>query len=527
MSTFVDVELQSFGKVKISPVQSIYGLCGFDVIMKHRKNELCGNEGMSSKQAETVRGLVRKDFRKIAPNGFGDPYNAYPHGMTWFQDHLYVGTTRANLANRSKQVASKTPDRLGEIWPVRLPKSYFDNDLRAEIWRYYPPTDQWSRVFVSPLVRGVDGFDVPLSVGFRCMIPFQGLSDSVPALYVPTWGSHQTPTTYMLRSIDGVNFEIVSEPGQCIPEHKPRSLRGLVSFKGYLFTSPVVGQKRLDPNIAGFMVILVSSDPARGDWRLACEPHFGDPNNLSVFHMTTFNGYLYAGTLNVNEGFQIWKTDAEGEPPFKWKKVLSHGAYRGRLNQIAMTLRSFNDYLYVGSAIQNCSFDFDNNIGPSPPEVLRINPDDSWDLIVGDPRITPDGLKVPLSGLGSGMGNPFSGYIWSMCVHEGWLYTATAVWAVFLRYAGREDRWPEKLRGIFTPKNVEKMLQNFGGCDLWRTMDGSRWEPVTQNGFDNCFNIGFRNMVSSPHGLFVGAANPFSPEVAVKRIAGWNYEPNS
>ena len=43
------------------------------VIMKHRKNELCGNEGMSSKQAETVRGLVRKDFRKIAPNGFGIP----------------------------------------------------------------------------------------------------------------------------------------------------------------------------------------------------------------------------------------------------------------------------------------------------------------------------------------------------------------------------------------------------------------------------------------------------------------------
>ena len=48
-----------------------------------------------------------------------------------------------------------------------------------------------------------------------------------------------------------------------------------------------------------------------------------------------------------------------------------------------------------------------------------------------------------------------------LCVHEGWLYTATAVWAVFLRYAGREDRWPEKLRGIFTPKNVEKDVAKF------------------------------------------------------------------
>jgi ubiquinone/menaquinone biosynthesis C-methylase UbiE len=242
--------------------------------------------------------------------------------------------------------------------------------------------------------------------------------------------------------------------------------------------------------------------------------------------MAAFNGYLYAGTLNINEGFQVWKTDADGEPPFKWKKVLSHGAYRGKLNQIAMTLMPFKDYLYVGSGIQNGGFDFDHNLGPASPELIRINPDDSWNLIVGEPRTTPCGLKVPLSGLGAGFENPFAGYIWSMCVHEDWLYASTAVWAVFLRYGGKEDRWPKGIRGMFTHKNVEKMLQKFGGCDLWRTRDGFHWIPVTQNGFDNCFNIGFRTMVSSPYGLFVGAANPFAPEVAVRRVAGWNYEKN-
>ena len=53
-------------------------------------------------------------------------------------------------------------------------KSYFDNDLRAEIWRYYPPTDQWSRVFVSPLVRGVDGFDVPFKRWISVYDPVSG-----------------------------------------------------------------------------------------------------------------------------------------------------------------------------------------------------------------------------------------------------------------------------------------------------------------------------------------------------------------
>jgi len=444
--------------------------------------------------------------------------------MDWFNDYLYVGTTRANLANRAKQIAATAPQRLGKIWPVKVPKRYFDNDLRAQIWRYYPPDDEWEKVYVSPVARGIDGYDVPISVGFRGMTSFQGPNDPAPALFVPTWASHQTPAAFMLRSVDGINFEIVSEPGLGLPDPKPRGLRSLVPFKGRLFASPVVGQGRFEPNIAGSMIVLVSSDPARGDWRLALEPKFD--NNLSVFHMAEFNGFLYAGTLNVHEGFQIWKSDADGEPPYKWKKVLTHGAYRGKLNQIAMTLISFKDCLYVGSAIQNGSFDFTNNVGPATPEVIRINPDDSWDLIVGEPRITPDGLKVPLSGLGPGFGNPFSGYIWSMCVHEGWLYVGTAVWAVFLRYAGREDRWPKGLRSFFTPENVERITEKFGGCDLWRTRDGSHWIPVTQNGFGNCFNIGFRNIVSSPYGLFVGAANPFAPQVAVKRVAGWTYEDN-
>ena len=183
---------------------------------------------------KAIPGLTGKNFKKIAPNGFGDPLNCYPHGMTWFRDCLFVGTTRANLASRATQVASNTPDKMGEIWPVRVPDSALDNDLGAEIWRYHPPSDEWKRVFVSPVVKGLDGFDVPISVGFRCMTPFQGSNDPEPALYVPTWGSHQTPGTLMLRSIDGDSFDIVSEPGLGIRDNKPRSLRGIVPLSGSL-----------------------------------------------------------------------------------------------------------------------------------------------------------------------------------------------------------------------------------------------------------------------------------------------------
>jgi len=485
-----------------------------------------GKMDQRPEQGKALRGLIRNDFRKIAPNGFGDPYNTYAHSMVWFQDHLYVGTSRANLAYRGRWRAERDGEGLGEIWPVRIPKGLFDIDLRAHIWRYNPLTGHWANVYTSPLVTGVDGFEVPLSIGFRTMVEFQGASDRSPALYVPTWGSHQTPEGIMLRTVDGLHFEVVSEPGFGFPDqYKPRALRGMVSLNGRIFASPATGRKRGEPNTAGFMVILESSDPAQGKWQLACEPHFGNPNNLSVFEMVTFKGYLYAGTLNVNEGFQIWKTDAEGNPPYKWKKVITHGAYRGNLNSIAIRMAPFRDSLYVGTGIQEGGWDISNKIGPDQPEVIRINPDDSWDLIVGHPRITPEGLKVPLSGLRPGFGNPFSGYIWTMREHEGWLYVGDSDWTLLLRFLKR-DNWSDSFLKMHTPQKIDRIIREFGGFSLWRTRDGNHWIPVTLNGFGNCFNNGVRNMVSTPYGLFVGTVNPFSPEVAVKRVAGWNYEKN-
>ena len=490
------------------------------------RNESQKTMGLDHTDGQAGPGLTAHSFRKVSLNGFGDPYNSYPHSMTWFRDHLYVGTSRATLAYRGRQRAEDHPDWLGAIWPVKIPKGIWDIDLRAEIWRYHPPTNRWSKMFTSPLVEGMDGAEVPLSVAFRAMTSFQGLSDSAPAIYAPTMATHQTTSAVMLRSVDGVNFEIGTEEGLGFPDpYKPRGVRAIATFKGRLFIAPSVARKRKSYNFPEFMVIFSSADPATAKWHLSCEPHFGNPNNLSVFEMIEFNGYLYAGTMNVNEGFQVWKTDAEGEPPYRWRKVLSHGAHRGKLNQGAITLQPFRGCLYVGTGIQEGGYDRHNNVGPAAMELIRINPDDSWDIIVGEPRLTPDGFKVPLSGLGPGFGKLTAGYLWSMCGHEGWLYVGTLDWLMGIRY-GKRDLWPEQLRRMLPRKRLEQLIDKFGGFDLWRSRDGCNWIPITQNGFGNPFNVGARTMMSTPHGLFIGAANPFAPDVAVQRVAGWKYETN-
>lgn len=472
-------------------------------------------------------GLTSAQFRKVAPNGFGEAYNCYPHAMTWFNEHLYVGTTRANLHYRGRWRAEQKAENLGSIWPVKIPEGgLFDIDLRAQIWRYNLKTDEWKKVFTSPYVRGIDGYDVPLSIGFRSITSYKGTNDDGPALYIPTWGSHQTPESVMLRSKDGDTFEIVSEPGLGFPDpYQPRAVRAFYVFKDKLFASPTVGRKRAEPNFSGYTVIFVTDNPAGGQWELACTPCFGDPNNLTIFQVTQFNGYLYAGTGNLFDGFQIWKTAAEGRPPFKWLKVLDKGAYRGKYNQVAMSMVAFGDHLYIGTAIQEGGWDYSNKIGPAPPELIRIDKKDNWELVVGEARATPDGFKVPISGAGPGFGNPFAGYFWSICEHEGWLYLGDSEWSLFVKYA-QEDKLPEKFKHMLRPKFIDRLLHDFGGFDLWKSRDGRTWSNVTRNGMNNFYNMGLRTMVSTKYGLFLGAANPFTPEIATKRASGWTYEHN-
>ena len=49
---------------------------------------------------------------------------------------------------------------------------------------------------------------------------------------------------------------------------------------------------------------------------------------------------------------------------------------------------------------------------------------------------------------------------------------------------------------------------------------------ATSGRWDNAYNYGVRTLVSSRHGLFVGTANPFGPEVPARLARGWTYVEN-
>jgi len=480
----------------------------------------------------TKPGLSLNNFRRVCENGFGDGHNSFAHSMAWFKDQLYIGTTRSNFQMIKIQTTFQNLPL--PMWPVEGPDDaeglYRELDRHSQIWRYTPQEKQWDQVFRAPAVMGIhEARDaVARETGYRAMLVYQGESDPEEALYVATWAVSRSPGALLLRSSDGEEYRPVS-PWGIISGLPVTATRVLVPFKGKLFTSPT-GTRGYDTkfmiNVSGNPIIYENADPGDGQgiWTQACEPGFGEEGNKGIFMLCPFNDYLYAGTFN-NEGFQVWKSRCEGKPPYQWTKVLEQGASRGGLNQIVATMKVFNGALYIGSAIQNGGHDLSLNLGPAGSELIRLHPDDSWDLLIGGTRDTPQGRKIPLAGIPAGFGNIFNGYFWSMEEHDGWLYLGTMDSTIWMRYL-KVDSYPDDVRDIVKRVGPESMVRSDGGCDLWRSADGVNWLPITKVGFDNHYNLGIRNMVSTPHGLFLATANPFGPRVAVERDGEWVYTDN-
>jgi len=454
------------------------------------------------------------EFEKAAGNGFltespmGDSDNSWAWSMKSFKGKLYVGTARLQSC-----VTLLTSDvRVGTSFygpAVALeqcpPAPEFASRLGAEIWRYTPETDTWERVFESPNTIPIE-FDgtgaatkfTARDIGFRTLEVFEE-PDGVLAIYAGgvTSGSIYEPTPFqpggfpgprILRSVDGENWApLPATPGTFLgdladleldPDVKVRSFRSLKSYGGKLFATAA--------DLIGNGVVIASSDPAAGD--NAWEQVSPSRSELPVWALTTFNDLLYATTGSTKEqdptnpGYAVYKTDAAGPTPYQWTPVVTDGGNQSNAAHRApngLSMAEFNGQLYVGTN--------------RPAELIRINPDDSWELVVGEPRLTPSGMKKPISGFGNGFGSGFIGHFWRMAAHGGELHLGLWDWSAGIQDYSSLNGWNQS----FTPQY---------GFDLLRTGDGVHWTFVTRTGFGDPKSWGARSLESTPAGLFVGSA---------------------
>jgi hypothetical protein len=429
--------------------------------------------------------LDRARFRIIAADGLERSANATAHSMAYFNGALYVGTSCGNVSGADDTPRILRYDAEHDSWTVAYQSPLVEPDARSFVpdLNLIKTGNRLERF--SGRRRGRSAQPVPRDVGFRSMHVFQGAADAKPALYATTLSR---PGGTLLRSEDGATFTQVGEVG--LGDRNVYSFRGLTNFGKWLFTAPAgtVTDEWLDRNLAPEPKVLATQDPASGDWVEASEPGFGDPGNVAIYALCVAHGYLYAGTMNPERGYQLWRTTARGKPPFPWEPIIldGAGAYNHNLAITAMT--EFDNRLYVGSGITGFGYDTIRDIGPASAELVRVHSDGSWDLIAGRMRFTKDGLRIPLSLLGPGLGDFYNSVVWALAVHDGTIYLGTHQWEAFQ----------------CLQVDAEKAV---GGYQLWASEDGENWRVVIEDGDGNPAEIGIRTLASTPFGLVVGTHN--------------------
>jgi hypothetical protein len=444
--------------------------------------------------------------------GFGDKQNDYAWSMAWFKGKLYVGTSHKVLCVERATLAFYYPD--ADYYSTRpdegfsCPADPYDLDLRAEIWQFtpgdgtYANIGRWKQVYQSPNTipnpREAGKFVSP-DIGFRGMVVYKdpGGEEALYVLgvtadeYIPELATTNPPR--ILRTTDGETYSVVAgAPGTiytAFGSQKPIGFRAAVVYHDRLFVTVSAG-------LTGDGVVMEIGNPAGANASFTQV----SPQGLQVFEMEVFNDYLYIGTGDLKNGYGVWKTKATGPAPYLFTPVMINGAGRGATITSVVSMYVFQKRLYVGAS------GWYSTLLPSS-ELVRINRDDSWDLVVGNPRTVGLFNKSPISGLPDGFANPFNAHFWRMQEHQNTLYLGTNDWS----YAFR------------TVPGLDEILRPQYGFDLYLSCDGQFWFPVTYNAFGHgLYNFGARTLASTPKGGFIGSAN-YAEGTSVWMASGASY----
>jgi hypothetical protein len=484
-------------------------------------------------------GLWQRDFKKIATDGQGDWRNIYAWSMASFKGDLYVGTARqAAIApvmefltagmgfdlddfyrpGAAPFLSQFLEVRDGQVWLKQDENGSYDAAealfaawnaaSRAEIWRRHGGV--WTKVYTAPLVpslvRGPNQpYFTPLTVGFRHMVPYTDC-DGVEALYASAGTvslAHPDYARLLFMSVDGAAWTEVDAPDQI-----GRETRTLGVHEGKFYigagtaTASALGMGAPAPG-----AVWRSTKPSDyNSWKQVL--YFPDlaPDNTGVQAMTSANGKLYIGTENAN-GFEVWRSKVKDPQRNKdWKQLVTDGA-GDRYNAWAGTMKTFGRNVYVGSmSIPG----FTGSTAMKAFDIIRVRPDDSWQLLVGDrePAIPVEegATRTPLTGIPSGFGMPTNLYCWQMEVYDGMLYVGSMDMSSMLR-AGVEAGMTLPDMGI--PPTILEFILQLAGFDLWKTGNGLLWMPVSLTGFGDYTNYGTRTIRAHAGKLYVGTANPF------------------
>ena len=448
--------------------------------------------------------MIGKNFRPVALPGFGDIANDWAWSSAYYHGRVYIGTGRYITCSIAATRGAYPPASSGVPCPTTTAQLY--PQMAAQIWSVDPSSTgaitqtNWTLNYTAPLtvpmvISGthttVNG---PVDSAWRGMSVYTDPQTNAQSLYASGVGFGFANVPPTLLNSDGTTFKGVPQ--------NPGTTMGDINRLTTTVSPNNVGM-RSQAQFGSTFYVVITGAIGGGTLFASPTPALGNntfqqitPKTMSVWEVEPFNGHLYI-SYATPQGYGVVRTDCTAPPPGQascppsaFTSVIPAGAgITNNLNNNVESMTVYTDtvgipHLYVGGGITPST-------SGQAAELTRINPDDTWDLIVGTPRMV-NGIQLnPLSGLGEGFGYSLNKYMWKMAVYNNTLYVGTwnTATSVYINTPG----WTNQRAVI--------------GCNLWSSPDGIHFSSITRNGFGNPYCEGIRTMTSTPYGLFVGTVN--------------------
>jgi hypothetical protein len=239
--------------------------------------------------------------------------------------------------------------------------------------------------------------------------------------------------------------------------------------------------------------------------------------------MAVFNDRIYVAVSNSN-GAQVWRTNGPEPEQNEWTLIVDQG-FGDPANVFTLAIGVFKDHLYV-SGTKDLPLSW---FIPRGCDIIRINKNDEWQLIVGGNPFFPlasssEEMEKSASGLGSGFNNPFNVYAWQIQEYKGKLFVSTfddsSNMEVILDTLLANRLALYQLIGPLATNILIEIYESVVGIlrairypigfDLYISEEGVHFKSIVQRGLSNPNNYGGRILyVDSCEKLYIGTANPF------------------
>ena len=240
----------------------------------------------------------------------------------------------------------------------------------------------------------------------------------------------------------------------------------MASFGGYLYASTLNldGTQSAASGVEGAAAIYRWD--GSGAWEVVTTTGLGNENNDGFRRLFEWNDMLYTVTLNDTEGGEIWRS-ADG---MNWEQVVS-GGFNDPSNLAIRDLIDYNGKLYA--TVQND--------GTGGGEIWRSPDGETWVQVAG------------FSG-----GGAANSSVHTLMEFDGFLYAGTR--------------------------------NTVSGAQIWRSADGMSWEqavgPISAegSGFGNANNTVIFQMIEFGGALYATTANPEDGFGMFRSLDGLNWE---